>query len=377
MTFAKAERKKAKLRLGICGTSGSGKTYSALLIAKGLGNKIAVVDTENHSAELYAGKDGMPDYDVCILSPPYETEKYVQAITEAERAGYDVIILDSISHAWAGEGGLLDQQGRIADSGRGNSYTAWRNVTPKHNKFIEKMLSCNMHLIATMRSKTEYALITNDKGKQEPKKMGMAPIQREGMDYEFTVVFDMDPGHNAVTSKDRTSLFDCKVFTPTTKTGEDLKGWLESGIEPPVSSRPPENDVKDYKDISDRFTQDEKSKNTPPSNPTPAASNDGQISIITTIINVESHEGIDRHKKPYTIYRVTAADGSAYSTFEKGLAEIAGECWHDQKQVKIWYKVVKFSNGKPGNNLIQITSPTYEPGKTKEYNHADGSTYGT
>jgi hypothetical protein len=229
--FQKAERKKAKLRLGICGTSGSGKTFSALLIAKGLGKKIAVVDTENHSAELYAGKEGMPEYDVCILSPPYETEKYIKAIEEAERAGYDVVILDSISHAWAGEGGLLDQQGKIADSGKGNSYTAWRNVTPKHNKFIEKMLSCNLHLIATMRSKTEYALVTNEKGKQEPRKMGLAPIQREGMDFEFTVVFDMDTNHNAVPSKDRTSMFDGKIFTPTTKTGDTLKKWLEEGVE--------------------------------------------------------------------------------------------------------------------------------------------------
>lgn len=255
--FQKAERKRAKLRLGICGISGSGKTFSALLIAKGIGNKIAIVDTENHSAELYAGKEGMPEYDVLILSPPYETEKYIAAINEAEKAGYDVIILDSISHAWSGEGGLLDQQGKIADSGRGNSYTAWRNITPKHNKFIEKMLSCNLHLIATMRSKTEYALITNDKGKQEPKKMGLAPIQREGMDYEFTTVFDMDINHNAITSKDRTGLFDGKIFTPTVTTGKSLKAWLESGIEPPVIKK---DDVPDFQPIQ---TQVPEGKATP------------------------------------------------------------------------------------------------------------------
>jgi len=180
----------------------------------------------------------MPEYDVCVLQPPYTTEKYVAAINEAEKDGYDVIVLDSISHAWAGEGGLLDQQGKIADSGRGNSYTAWRNVTPKHNSFIEKMLSCNLHLIATMRSKTEYALVTNDKGKQEPKKIGMAPIQREGMDYEFTCVLDMDANHNAMTSKDRTGLFDGSIFIPTVATGEGLKAWLESGIEAPKDDVP-------------------------------------------------------------------------------------------------------------------------------------------
>jgi hypothetical protein len=174
------------------------------------------------------------DFDVLVITPPYETEKYIKAIEEAEAQGYDVIILDSISHAWAGEGGLLDQQGKIADSGRGNSYTAWRNVTPKHNKFIEKMLSCNLHLIATMRSKTEYALATNDQGKQQPKKMGLAPVQREGMDYEFTVVFDIDTNHNATPSKDRTSLFDGKIFLPSEKTGKALLDWLESGVEAKV-----------------------------------------------------------------------------------------------------------------------------------------------
>lgn len=241
--FQKAERKKAKLRLGLAGTSGSGKTYSALLIAKGLGKKIAIVDTENHSAELYAGQQGMPNYDVCVILPPYETEKYIKAIEEAEAQGYDVIILDSISHAWAGEGGLLDQQGKIADSGKGNSYTAWRNVTPKHNKFIEKMLSCNLHLIATMRSKTEYALTTNDQGKQQPKKMGLAPVQREGMDYEFTVVFDLDTNHNATPSKDRTSLFDGKIFMPSEKTGTALLAWLEQGKDVPKVVK---DDVPDF-----------------------------------------------------------------------------------------------------------------------------------
>lgn len=273
--FQKAERKRAKLRLGICGTSGSGKTFSALLIAKGLGKKIAVVDTENHSAELYAGKEGMPEYDVCLLSPPYETEKYITAINEAEKAGYDVIILDSISHAWAGEGGLLDQQGKIADSGRGNSYTAWRNVTPKHNKFIEKMLSCNLHLIATMRSKTEYALQTNDKGKQEPKKIGMAPIQREGMDFEFTTVLDMDASHNAIPSKDRTGLFDGKIFIPSSATGEALKNWLETGIEAP----------KEIKDDVPNFTPPTE-ENTAQGNVTsqPVYINDNQHKALEAII---------------------------------------------------------------------------------------------
>lgn len=248
MTFRKAQRKKALLRLGLVGPAGSGKTYSALLVAKGLGGKVAVVDTENGSADLYAH---LLDYDVLILKPPYDVMDYINAIEEAERQGYNVIILDSISHAWAVEGGLLDQQGKIADSGRGNSYTAWRTVTPKHNKFIEKMLGCNLHLIVTMRAKTEYVLEKSDKGRDIPRKVGMAPIQREGMDYEFTTVFDIDLNHNAQCTKDRTSMFDGKIFPLNEAIGKQFLAWLDQGEEGPevVKDETP-NEAKDPEFIS-------------------------------------------------------------------------------------------------------------------------------
>ena len=236
--FRKAERKKAKLRLGLVGPAGSGKTYGALLVAMGLGGRIAMIDTENGSGDLYAG---MGDYDVCTLSAPYEVQKYLAAIKDAERAGYDVLIIDSLSHAWAGEGGLLDQQGKIADSGRGNSYTAWRQVTPLHNKLVEAMLSSSCHIIATMRAKTEYVMEENDRGKKEPRKVGMAPVQRDGMDYEFGVVFDLAANHSAQVSKDRTSLFDGRVFQLSKDTGETLRAWLETGAEPPA---PPAADTE-------------------------------------------------------------------------------------------------------------------------------------
>lgn len=344
--FQKAERKKARLRLGICGTSGSGKTYSALLIASGLGKKIAVVDTENHSAELYAGKDGMPEYDVCILAPPYETEKYVKAIEEAEKAGYDVIILDSISHAWAGEGGLLDQQGKIADSGRGNSYTAWRNVTPKHTKFIEKMLSCNLHLIATMRSKTEYALQTNDKGKAEPKKVGMAPIQREGMDYEFTSVLDMDVSHNAMSTKDRTGIFDGKIFRPTADTGKALKSWLEEGTVP-EAIQPAQNNTttKDQPEVEHTPAPAEQTgpDYTPRPDivarpaPAPAPAPDGIDEAFVKIEKVESKEGTTNGRK-WKAYFVKTATGGSYGTFNGELATLATKCAKDGNLVRITHK---------------------------------------
>lgn len=160
--------------------------------------------------------------------------KYLEAIAEAEREGYSVIIIDSLSHAWAGDGGLLDQQGKIADSGKGNSYTAWRQVTPLHNKLVESILQSPCHIIATMRAKTEYVLETYSKGKQVPKKVGLAPVQRDGMDYEFTVVFDIDLNHNVQVSKDRTATFDGIIFKPGTDTGTTLKAWLETGIDAPA-----------------------------------------------------------------------------------------------------------------------------------------------
>ena len=226
------------MRLGLVGPAGSGKTYGALLVAMGLGGKIAMIDTENGSGDLYAG---LGDYDVCTLSAPYEVQKYLAAIKDAERAGYDVLIIDSLSHAWAGEGGLLDQQGKIADAGRGNSYTAWRQVTPWHNKLVEAMLSSPCHIIATMRAKTEYVMEENERGKKEPRKVGMAPVQRDGMDYEFGVVFDLSANHSAQVSKDRTSLFDGRVFQLSRETGETLRAWLETGAEPPA---PPAADTE-------------------------------------------------------------------------------------------------------------------------------------
>lgn len=238
--FRKAERKQAKLRLGLVGPSGSGKTMSALLVAYGLcenWDDIGIVDTESGSAELYVGSQvgdvTIGQYNVLAMSPPYEIQKYTAAIKEAEQAGLKVIILDSISHAWAGDGGLLDQKDKITRSSKsGNSYTAWRDVTPLHNKFIDTMLQSSIHVIATMRAKTEYVQEKGDKGQTIIRKVGMAPVQREGMDYEFTVVFDISHEHIASSSKDRTNLFDNKYFTPSPDTGRQLLAWLETGADP-------------------------------------------------------------------------------------------------------------------------------------------------
>ncbi len=221
--FHKAERKKGKLRLAIAGPAGSGKTYSALLIALGLGGRIAMIDTERGSGELY---DHLGEYDACTIHPPFEPKKYVEAIHAAEDLGYETIIIDSLSHAWVGQGGLLDVHGHIADK-TGNSWSAWRQVTPKHNELVDAMLQSKCHIIATMRSKMEYAQV-EENGKKQVKKLGMSPIQRDGMEYEFTVFIDLDQQHTATTTKDRTTLFDGQYFVPTIETGKTLLAWLEN-----------------------------------------------------------------------------------------------------------------------------------------------------
>ena len=228
MEFRKAERRKAKLRLAITGPAGSGKTYGALLVAFGLEGRIAMIDTENGSGDLYAD---LGNYDVCTLQAPYTVQKYLEAIKTAENAGYDVIIIDSLSHAWAGEGGLLDMQGRIADSGKKNSFAAWREITPLHNKLVDTLLNSQCHIIATLRSKTDYAPIENERGKMEIRKIGLAPIQRDGIEYEFSTVFDLGINHIVNVSKDRTSLFDGQIFKLSKDTGQVLREWLETGID--------------------------------------------------------------------------------------------------------------------------------------------------
>ena len=231
MAFRKAQRKKAKLRLAITGPAGSGKTYSALLLAFGLGGKIAMIDTENGSGDLYCD---LGDYDICSLNAPYDPRKYIQVIHEAEQAGYDTLIIDSLSHAWSGEGGVLDLQSRAAASSKsGNSYTAWRQVTPLQNRLVDCILASPCHIIATMRSKTEYIQAENDRGRTEIKKVGLAPVQREGMDYEFGTVFDISLNHMATVSKDRTGLFDDTPFTVSQETGQTLREWLEKGEDIP------------------------------------------------------------------------------------------------------------------------------------------------
>jgi hypothetical protein len=222
MQLQSAQRKRAKIKMGLQGPSGSGKTYSALLIAYGLCNdwdKIAVVDSENHSAELYAH---LGAFNTLQLSAPFTPEKYLQAIEVCEKAGMEVIILDSVTHEWEY---LIDFHSSL----QGNSFTNWGKITPRHNAFVQNILNSKCHIISTIRTKQDYVLNERN-GKMVPEKVGLKAVQRDGLEYEFTVAFDIDMRNNAVASKDRTGLF---FGQPEQKlgveTGKLINDWCNSG----------------------------------------------------------------------------------------------------------------------------------------------------
>lgn len=224
MQLRQSERKQAKIKMALQGSSGCGKSLSSLLLAKGLTNdnlsKVAVIDTENGSADLYAH---LGNYNVLPLQPPYTPEKYIQAIEVCEKAGMEVIILDSISQVWDE---LLDYHSKLP----GNSFTNWNKVTPRQKAFINKILQCDAHIIATMRTKQDYVLNQKD-GKFIPEKVGLKAVQRDDVSYEFTIVFDIDIKHFAVASKDRTNLFSGKPeFMINSATGKRILDWCTSPI---------------------------------------------------------------------------------------------------------------------------------------------------
>jgi hypothetical protein len=232
MQFKKAVRTKLKARMAIDGPSGAGKTFTGLIAAtafKGDG-QIAVIDTERGSASLYADKF---DFDVLELDY-FDPLKYVEAIVAAEKAGYNALLIDSLSHAWEGEGGALDQVDLQAAKNRGNSYAAWRTVTPKHRKLVDTILRADLHVICTMRSKMEYTMETDSNGKTSIRKVGLAPVQRSGIEYEFTWVIDMDLDHTVSVSKSRAEkLADLVNNKPDVEWFKQFYGWLVKGEEPP------------------------------------------------------------------------------------------------------------------------------------------------
>ncbi|MCX6263199.1 MAG: AAA family ATPase [Bacteroidetes bacterium] len=249
MKLQTAQRKRAKIKLALQGPSGSGKTYSSLLIANGLcpnWSKIVIIDTENGSADLYAH---LGAYNVLSIPAPFTPEKYIQAIELCEKEGMEVIIIDSVTHEWEN---LIDFHSSL----QGNSFTNWGKITPRHNAFVQKLLQSQAHIIATIRTKQDYVL--NDKnGKMVPEKVGLKSVQRDGLEYEFTLVFDLDMRNNATASKDRTGLFYGKPEIKLgVKTGVTIKNWCER-IEEEESIDISEriNDCRSIQELLDLYKQ--------------------------------------------------------------------------------------------------------------------------
>ena len=227
ISIRKAKRSATKLRLLIGSPSGGGKTYSSLLMAKGLGGKTVVIDTEQGSSDLY---DHLHDFDVVDLKPPFTPERYIEAIHACEEAGYDVIVIDSVTHCWSGKGGCLELVDDIAKAKfRGNTWSAFSEITPRWRAFVDAILRSSAHVICTGRSKTETAQV-DDGGRKKVTKLGMKLEARDGLEYEFTCVLDIiHDGHYATVSKDRTGLFTGDPKPITEETGQQLAEWLAGG----------------------------------------------------------------------------------------------------------------------------------------------------
>jgi AAA domain-containing protein len=237
MAFQKATKFASKLRLALAGPSGSGKTFTALTLATALagGGEVAVIDTERGSASKYADQFL---FDVQELES-FHPNNYINAIHEAEAAGYAVLVIDSLSHAWNGPGGLLEQVENITKrSKNGSSFNAWGEATPLQNRLIDAITRSKLHIICTMRTKTEYVIEPNAYGKSAPRKVGTAPIQRQDVEYEFDVYGDMDIDNTLIIHKSRCSELAGQVIAkPDGRVADMLKRWLagEPAPERPIS----------------------------------------------------------------------------------------------------------------------------------------------
>lgn len=297
LEFKKATKSTARARVALTGPAGSGKTYTALAIAAHLGQRVAVIDTEHGSASKYAG---IFSFDVLELDS-FAPAVYVEALDVAESAGFDVVVVDSLSHAWMGKDGALEQVDRFAKrSPSGNTFGAWRDVTPQHNALVEAMLACRAHLIVTMRSKTEYVLEVNDRGKQVPRKIGMAPIQRDGLEYEFDVVADLTLDNDLVIGKTRCPELRDQVYR---RAGEDvatvLRTWLQDGV--PAVDKP----------------KAEK--------PKAVATDDDVLELLAQIRDTESLDALDALKRSASRFKFSAKQGATLSAADRERrAEIIG-----------------------------------------------------
>lgn len=233
--FKQAVKTESKLRLAFTGPAGSGKTYSSLAVATALvpGGRVALLDTEHGSAAKYAD---IFTFDTVEMESSFHPDRYVEVINAAVTGGYDALILDSMSHAWTGQGGMLDVVNDIARARyNNNTFMAWKDGGVIQNRLIEAILTAPIHIIATMRSKTEYAVEMNERGKQQPRKIGTAPVQRDGFEYEYDVIIDMGIDNVGIVNKTRCPALTGKVIDkPGAALAATLREWLHGAPPPPV-----------------------------------------------------------------------------------------------------------------------------------------------
>jgi len=239
--FKRASKAAALARVGIVGVSGGGKTFTALGTAEGLGGPVAVIDTERGSASKYADRFA---FDVCELADR-SVEGYAAAIREAAEAGYRSLVIDSLSHAWHS---LLEDVEKLAKSKyRGNTWSAWSEATPRQRRLVDAILEYPGHVIATMRAKTEWGVAENDRGKSSPVRVGLAPEQRAGLEYEFDVLLEISAEHVARVIKDRSGRFQDRLLEkPGREFGRELAAWLSDGapVVAPVPTAEPATDPR-------------------------------------------------------------------------------------------------------------------------------------
>lgn len=228
--FTRATKSEAKARVAVTGPSGSGKTYTSLLWAEELadGGDIAVIDTERSSAKLYADRF---NFFTLSMTPPFHPLRLVEALADAEEAGFAVVVIDSLSHFWAGSGGVLEIVDEAKSRFKGNTHAAWQVGTPLQQKMVDSILAFNGHTIATMRAKTEWALNPDERGRITPTKIGLSPQQRDMIEYEFTLMLDVDVEHRASVSKTRCELLADRTFDAdeAVEAARLFKSWLGSG----------------------------------------------------------------------------------------------------------------------------------------------------
>lgn len=229
LKLRKASKKKVKIRAGFSGPSGFGKSYSALLVAYGLcgdWNRIALIDSENNSADLYSD---LGPFNVLPIKAPFSPEMYQEAIHACEAdEDIEVIIIDSISHEWEGVGGCLE----IVES-LGGKYQNWAQVTPRHQAFITAITDSRCHVFTTVRRKQDYEMSKDNNGKIKVEKAGLKEVTREGFEYELTINFEfINDKHFVKASKDRTGMFiNGPEFKPSIQTGQLIKEWCEREAE--------------------------------------------------------------------------------------------------------------------------------------------------